>query len=98
MIGYIPYYEELEEASLQSRTNDSHEYLNKDAFSKTKEQWLQEGINHYNTEDYTNSLRACERAIQLEANYARAYYGKGLTLRRVGNDQEALKAFAQAIR
>ena len=58
---------------------------------------MQEGINHYLAEDYTNSLRACELAILIDANYARAYYGKGLTLRRYNNDQEALLAFERAI-
>ncbi|HEY6285865.1 MAG TPA: tetratricopeptide repeat protein, partial [Ktedonobacteraceae bacterium] len=96
IFGYTPYYKK--EASLQSRTNESNQHINnKSAFSKTKEQWLQEGINHYLAEDYTNSLLACEQAIQLDANYARAYYGKGLTLRRCSKDQEALLAFEHAI-
>lgn len=64
---------------------------------KTKEQWLQEGINHYLAEDYTNSLLACEQAIQLNASYVRAYYGKGLTLSKIGGDQEALLAYEKAI-
>jgi len=88
--GYTA-YKKLNEASLLERTNHVI------AFSKTKEQWLQEGINHYLAEDYTNSLRACELAILIDANYARAYYGKGLTLRRYNNDQEALLAFDRAI-
>jgi tetratricopeptide (TPR) repeat protein len=88
--GYTA-YKKLKEASLLERTNHVL------AFSKTKEQWLQEGINHYLAEDYTNSLRACELAILIDANYARAYYGKGLTLRRYNNDQEALLAFERAI-
>jgi hypothetical protein len=34
--------------------DDSSENVNnKRAFPKTKEQWLQEGINHYHAEDYT---------------------------------------------
>src|SRR6266853_586366 len=83
---------------MQSRTDDSSEDIqDKSAFSKTKEQWLQEGIKHYHAGHYTNSLLACEQAIQLDPSYARAYYGKGLTLRRVGSDQEALVAFDQAI-
>ena len=88
--GYTA-YKKLKEAELAERTNHVI------AFSKTKEQWFQEGINHYLAEDYTNSLRACELAILTDANYARAYYGKGLTLRRYDNDQEALLAFERAI-
>ncbi len=89
---------DLKEATLQSRTNDGSEHIHdKIAFPKTKEQWFQEGINHYHAKYYTKSLLACEQAIQLDANHARAYYGKGLSLRRVGNDQEALVAFDQAI-
>ncbi len=84
-------YKKAKDASLLERTNHVI------AFSKTKEQWLQEGINYYLAEDYTNSLRACELAILLDANYARAYYGKGLTFRRCNDNQEALRAFELAI-
>jgi tetratricopeptide (TPR) repeat protein len=47
---------------------------------KTKEQWLIEGINHYNTKCYAKSLTACEQALRLDPCFARAHYGRGLAL------------------
>jgi len=47
---------------------------------KTKEQWLTEGINHYNGQRYEAAYKACEQAIRLDSHYVRAYHGKALAL------------------
>lgn len=63
----------------------------------TKEQWLNLGVLHYRSEHYDESIKACEMAIELDRNYALAYYGKGLALLEQGLYTEAIKDFDKAI-
>src|SRR6266542_556295 len=63
---------------------------------KTKEQWLMEGINHYNAKCYEECLEACDRAIQLDSKYVRAYHGKALALVQQKAYTSALKAYKKA--
>src|SRR5260370_10133882 len=64
---------------------------------KTKEQWLNLGVIHYKSKYYVESIKACEMAIELDRNYALAYYGKGLALHEQGLYLEAIKDFDKAI-
>ena len=59
---------------------------------KSKEQYLSEGIAYYKAKQYQLALEACERAIQLDCTYARAFHGKGLALAGLGRNAEAVKA------
>jgi len=64
---------------------------------KTKEQWLKEALESFSTKRYEDTLKACEQAIRLDCNYARAWVGKGLSLSKLGFYEEALLAFEHAI-
>lgn len=64
---------------------------------KTKEQWLNLGVFHYKSQQYDESIKACEMAIKLDHNYALAYYGKGLALHEQDQYLEAIKDFDKAI-
>ncbi len=64
---------------------------------KTKEQWLNLGVIHYRSKHYDESIKACEMAIELDRNYALAYYGKGLALHEQGLYIEAIKDFDKAL-
>jgi len=65
---------------------------------KSKEQYLSEGIAYDKAKQYQLALEACEQAIQLDCNYARAFHGKGLALAGLGRNAEVVKAYQQAIR
>jgi len=45
---------------------------------RTKEQWLNEGLSHYNAKQYEQAIADYDRAIQIDSQYANAYYGRGL--------------------
>lgn len=64
---------------------------------KTKERWLKEALESFSTQRYEDTLKACEQAIRLDCNYARAWVGKGLSLSKLGFYEEALLAFEYAI-
>jgi tetratricopeptide (TPR) repeat protein len=67
-------------------------------FSRTKEQWLEEGLAHHKAGRYEQSLRAYEQAIQLDQGYARAYRSKGDVLYDLKRYEEALPVYEQALR
>lgn len=75
---------------LERRTNSPSK------FRKTKEQWIEKAIVRYKARHYKDALRACNNAIQLDPNYARAYYGKGLILTRLEIYDEALASYEKA--
>lgn len=78
-------------------TNKNAQISSFNLSSKTKEQWLREGITYYNAKGYEESLTACEKALQLDPRYAQAYYGKGLALSKLERYEEALLAYERAI-
>jgi tetratricopeptide (TPR) repeat protein len=45
---------------------------------ETKEQWLEQGVAHYNVGRYEAALMAYEQALRLDAGYVAAYYNRGL--------------------
>jgi len=63
-----------------------------------KEQWLRKATIYNQTGYYGKTLRACERAIQIDHNYSKAYSGKSLALCHLERYEEALLASGQAIR
>ena len=63
---------------------------------KTKEQWMNEGVDLDNLKRYSEALAAYEQAIRLDPNYAPAYYGKGLTLDKLRQSKEAKQAYDKA--
>src|SRR5258708_10945607 len=65
---------------------------------KTKEEWLKEGATLRDLKRYEEALAACEQAIRLDPNFAKAYNGKGAALNDLKRYEEALAAYEQAIR
>jgi tetratricopeptide (TPR) repeat protein len=61
-------------------TNKNAQISSFNLSSKTKEQWLQEGINHYNNERYEEALAAYDQAISLDPNCVTYYNKKGEAL------------------
>jgi len=49
------------------------------------------GVAYYNSKRYQEALAQFDRAIALEPEYARAYFDKGLTLKRLQEDQMAMQ-------
>lgn len=64
--------------------------------SENIDELIKEAISHYNAKRYKECLDACERAIRLDSNCARAYHGKGLALARQKKYEEALIAYQKA--
>jgi len=65
---------------------------------KTKEEWLEEGEILFNLKRYEEALSAFDHAIQLDPNYATAYYNKGYTLHTLKQYEEAIRVFDHATR
>ncbi|NJN65807.1 MAG: tetratricopeptide repeat protein [Chloroflexaceae bacterium] len=55
------------------------------------------GWSLYNWEEYTSAETHFRRAIELQPNYANAFYGLGLTLEELGRPGEAERAYRQAL-
>jgi len=60
---------------------------------KNSSEWVKEAVRYYKAECYTECLEACEEAIQLNPDCARAYHGKGLALTQRGRYEDALVAY-----
>ena len=46
-------------------------------------------LSFYNKGDYDAAIADYSRAIEIDPNYAFAYYNRGLAYRRIGNDDAA---------
>ncbi len=64
---------------------------------KTKEQWLEEGNTHYTARRYTEAIVAYTQATALDAQYADAYYGRGLAYRNLKEYPKAIADYDRAI-
>lgn len=64
---------------------------------RTSEQWLDEGIKYRRAKQYEKALVACERALRLDRNYARAHRNKGDALYELERYTEALDAYRLAL-
>jgi len=65
---------------------------------KTKEQYLNEGIQLYRLGRYEEALAAFEQALRLDPHFADALFGKGNALYFLKRYEDALLAYEQAIR
>jgi tetratricopeptide (TPR) repeat protein len=65
--------------------------------SKTKEQWLEEGIKLEGDRRFDEALAAYDQAIQLDRSYARAYRRKGFLLNHLKRYNASLETLEQAI-
>lgn len=64
---------------------------------RSKEEWLDLGIDLANNQQYDEALVAFQQAIRLDPNFAKAYNGRGNVLRDLKRYKDALTAFQQAI-
>ena len=64
---------------------------------KTKEQWLDEGGAHYDAERYQEAIATCDRAVELDPNYAVAYHNRGLAYSALQEYQHAIADYDRAI-
>lgn len=55
--------------------------------------WFQLGVLYYSSEDYDNALIAFQQAVTYSPEFANARYFGGLTLDKLGNEEDALKVF-----
>ncbi len=65
---------------------------------KSKEQYLNEGINYFQSHQFDEALFSCEQAIQLDPRFFLAFYGKALALYRLERYEKALASFEQVIK
>lgn len=71
----------------------------KNIFYRTPEfAWLNRGLAFYNKGNYKNAFESFKKAIELNADYALAYYNMGLTLDKMNSLGEAVDAFQFAVR
>jgi len=64
---------------------------------KDADAWYREGDDLSKLEKYEEALKAYEKAIEFNAEYADAWVGKGTVLFRLERYEEALKAYEKAI-
>ncbi len=62
------------------------------------ERFYSQGVAQLSRDDYGRALQSFERATELDANYAEAWYQAGFCYGVLGRHSEALKASRQAIR
>jgi len=53
---------------------------------------------HYNLGNYSNALEDYDKAIEINPRYPRAWYYRGLALKKLGRDKEAQESYAEAIK
>ncbi len=56
------------------------------------------GLNYYNEKEWYKALDSYESAIRIKEDYGDAWLNKGLTLRKLGRDNEELEAYEMAIK
>jgi tetratricopeptide (TPR) repeat protein/S1-C subfamily serine protease len=61
------------------------------------EQWIEYGNHLSRVSEYTDAVKAFDRAIILKPNSINAYYGRGRSLENKGDHLAALKSFDQSI-
>ncbi len=64
---------------------------------KTREQCLEEGNTHYTARRYTEAIVAYTQATELDAQYADAYYGRGLAYRNLKEYPKAIADLDRAL-
>jgi|GEM_PF-6474930 len=64
---------------------------------KTKEQWLEEGNNHFNAKEYEKAQDDYNRALELNSQYATAYHNRGLTYNDLKEYEKAQADYDRAL-
>lgn len=59
--------------------------------------WFEKGLKFYESGNYKEEINAYTKAIQLNPQYADAYYNRGITYANLGNYQQAINDYAKAI-
>ncbi len=65
--------------------------------NETAAWWNDKGIEFAENEQFEEALSAFDRAIQVDPEYALAWYNRGHALRALGRDEEADAAYEKAI-
>ena len=63
---------------------------------QTAEEWLNKGITAYDNEDYEESIKCYNKAIELKPDYADAYYNMGATYSHMGNEEKTIEYLIKA--
>ncbi len=66
--------------------------LSTPASSRTRDEWLKVGHDHYNAARYSEALLAYDKAVSLDDKYPRAHYNRGRALNELKRYEEALAA------
>jgi tetratricopeptide (TPR) repeat protein len=64
---------------------------------KTKEQWLEEGNNHYKAKEYQKAIADYDRAIQLDPQYTDAYINRGVAYHDLNEYEKAIANYDRAL-
>jgi tetratricopeptide (TPR) repeat protein len=65
---------------------------------KTTQEWLQEGNALFAIAQYKEAIECYSKAIQLNPNYANAYYNKGLALYNIGQTEAAIEYYDSVLK
>jgi uncharacterized RDD family membrane protein YckC len=63
----------------------------------TFEGWFEQGLKHYERENYTNAMKAFDSAIAINPAVASIWNNRGLCLVKLGKYQESLDSFNKAL-
>ena len=64
---------------------------------RTKEQWLAEGVAHYDVGQYEAALVAYDQALRLDPEYAAAYHNRGMAYVALQQYDKAIDAYNRAL-
>ncbi len=66
--------------------------------SKSEQEWLEKGYEHYNLGQYEDALKCFDKAVETSPKYDLSWIAKGLSLYRLGKHEESEKCFSTALK
>ncbi|MDI6704493.1 MAG: tetratricopeptide repeat protein, partial [bacterium] len=63
----------------------------------SEKEWFNKGVELGKLRRHKEAIKAFEKAIEINPQYAEAWVNKGFCLGELGIDEEAIKAFEKAI-
>ena len=64
--------------------------LSNSVYAKTSSEWVADGNLHYDAKSYSDALESFNQALEIDANNADAWAGKGNALAQLGQYEEAI--------